>query len=80
MKFALYYYDACPFCQRVLRVLPSLSVEVEKCNVMTSAQYRQQQYAATGRTTVPCLRMEDESGKESWMFESADIIRFLQAQ
>ncbi|MCY0966525.1 glutaredoxin family protein [Parathalassolituus penaei] len=80
MKFALYYYDACPFCQRVLRVLPDLKVEVEKRNVLTNAGYRQQQYAATGRTTVPVLRLEDESGKESWMFESADIIRFLQAQ
>lgn len=80
MKYALYYYDMCPFCQRVLQVLPKVKVEVEKRNVMQDSNFRQQQQKATGRTTVPCLRIEDESGKESWMYESGDIIRFLKAQ
>jgi glutaredoxin 2 len=80
MKFALYYYDSCPFCQRVLRVLPNLNVEVEKRNVISSSEHRKEHYEATGRSTVPCLRMEDDNGQVTWMFESADIIRFLQAQ
>lgn len=80
MKFALYYYDACPFCQRVLRALPSLKVEVEKRNVMTNREYREEHYQATGRTTVPCLRIEDDNGQTTWMFESLDIIRYLQNQ
>ncbi|UXD87148.1 glutaredoxin family protein [Thalassolituus hydrocarboniclasticus] len=79
MKYALYYYDACPFCQRVLRALPGVKVEVEKRNVLTNQEFRKQQYAATGRTTVPCLLISD-NGKETWMFESADIIRFLQSR
>lgn len=77
MKYALYYYDACPFCQRVLHALPKVKVEVEKRNVMTNRAYSDQQYKATGRTTVPCLLIDD-NGKETWMYESADIIRFLQ--
>tara|TARA_X000000950_G_scaffold6333_1_gene6846 strand:- start:16068 stop:16229 length:162 start_codon:yes stop_codon:yes gene_type:complete len=32
-----------------------------------------------GRTTVPCLRIEREDGVE-WMFESADIMRYLAAR
>lgn len=79
MKYALYYYDACPFCQRVLRALPGLKVDVEKRNVLTHQEFRKQQYAATGRTTVPCLLISD-NGKDTWMFESADIIRFLQSR
>jgi glutathione S-transferase len=32
-----------------------------------------------GRTTVPCLRIQ--RGEETeWMFESADIMRYLTAQ
>ena len=34
---------------------------------------------ATGRTTVPCLRIE-RGDEVQWMFESMDIIRYLAAQ
>ena len=43
MKYALYYYDACPFCQRVLQSLPGINAEVEKRNVMQSREFRAQQ-------------------------------------
>ena len=79
MKYALYYYDACPFCQRVLTALPKVTVDVEKRNVMQNRSFSEQQYKATGRTTVPCLLIE-ENGKETWMYESADIIRYLQSR
>jgi glutathione S-transferase len=77
MKYALYYHDSCPFCQRVLSVLPNINVPVEKRNVIKHAHFRDEQYAATNRTTVPCLLIED-GDQQQWMFESADIIRYLQ--
>lgn len=80
MKFALYYYDSCPYCQRVLHALPNLKVDVEKRNVKNEPQWHQEKLAATGSSQVPCLKITDDSGKEQWMFESADIIRFLQSQ
>lgn len=80
MKFALYGYDSCPYCRRVAQVIPSLNVKVEIRNVMNEPKYRQELQAATGRTQVPCLKITDEQGKETWMHESADIIRFLQNQ
>jgi glutaredoxin len=58
--------------------LPSFSVEVEKRNVMQNSQYRKQQQEATGRTTVPCLLIED-GDKQEWMYESGDIIRYLKS-
>ncbi len=78
MTYALYYYDACPFCQRVLFALPKVNVEVEKRNVLKNPEYRQQQLQATGRTQVPCLLIENE-GKEQWLYESGDIIQYLQS-
>ncbi|KZZ43482.1 hypothetical protein A3759_27380 [Thalassolituus sp. HI0120] len=77
MTYALYYYDACPFCQRVLMALPKAKVNVEKRNILQNPTFRQQQQQATGRTTVPCLLITDEAGKENWMFESRDIIQYL---
>lgn len=78
MKFALYYTQSCPFCVRVLMALPDMNVEVEKRNLNSDPKWRQELSQATGRTTVPCLKITDDNGQEQWMFESADIIRRLQ--
>ncbi|GGY34529.1 hypothetical protein GCM10011297_04460 [Bacterioplanes sanyensis] len=79
MKLALHYYDACPFCQMVLRVLPQIDTEVELRNVLSNPDYRQEQQQATGRTTVPCLRLEDDQGQVQWLYESMDIVEYLKA-
>ena len=77
MTYSLYYYDSCPFCQMVLRVLPSLNVYIEKRNILKNESYRLEQANATGRNQVPCLRVESEAGEVEWIFESADIIRYI---
>lgn len=77
-KYSLYYYDSCPFCARVLRSLDKVNAKVELRNIMSDSAHRSALQQATRRTTVPCLRIE--SGAESqWMFESMDIMRFLQS-
>lgn len=79
MTFALYYYDACPFCQRVLMALPQVKVEVEKRNILQNSKFGKEQKQATGRTTVPCLRIKNDTGEDTWMFESRDIIQYLKS-
>lgn len=77
-QFSLYYYDACPFCARVLGMLKSVNAKVELRNVLSDQNHRNALQKATRRTTVPCLRIDN--GKDSqWMFESMDIMRFLQS-
>lgn len=78
MHHALYYHNTCPFCIRVLAALPSVKVDVEKRNVRQNPEFGQQQQAATGRTTVPCLLIED-AGEEKWMYESSDILEYLKS-
>jgi glutaredoxin 2 len=78
-RYSLYYYDSCPFCARVLRALKGFKVDVELRDILTDSKHRSALQKATGRTTVPCLRIE--TGTDSkWMFESMDIMRFLQSQ
>jgi glutaredoxin 2 len=77
-QYSLYYYDSCPFCARVLRSLQGLKVNVELRNVFSDASYRNELQKATRRTTVPCLRIDNGKDTE-WMFESMDIIRYLQS-
>jgi len=76
--YSLYYYDSCPFCARVLRALDQVNVEVELRNIMSDSNHRSDQQKATGRNTVPCLRIDNGTDSE-WMFESMDIMRFLQS-
>lgn len=77
-KYSLYYYDSCPFCARVLRSLQGVNVKVELRNILSDSQHRTALQKATKRTTVPCLRIDNGSDSQ-WMFESMDIMRYLQS-
>ncbi len=77
-QYSLYYYDSCPFCARVLRSLQGVKVNVELRNILSDSQHRTALQKATKRTTVPCLRIDNGSDSQ-WMFESMDIMRYLQS-
>ncbi len=76
-KLSLYYYDQCSFCQRVLRVIDELGVEVELRNVLTTPGHREELIGARGRGTVPVLKTDFADGRSEWMGESADIVEHL---
>lgn len=78
-NYALYYYDQCPFCQMVLRAMQSIEVKVELKNTLMDPQNRTDLIQGGGRATVPCLRITDDAGKVQWMYESADIVRYLKS-
>ena len=78
-SYALYYYDQCPFCQMVLRGLNSFNVQVELNNTLTNPKNRQDLMQGGGRTTVPCLRITDDAGQVTWMYESSDIMSYLKS-
>lgn len=74
MTLKLYYYDQCPFCQLVLRKIQELNLgdKIEFCNTLENPEHRKYHTEKTGRTTVPCLYIDDEP-----MFESRDIVNWL---
>lgn len=73
----LYYFESCPFCVRVLRAMESLGVELNLRNVREEPAHRDELVAGGGKPTVPCLRINSPDGEVTWMYESADIIRYL---
>ncbi len=75
---ALYQYAGCPFCLRVRHALRRLGIEIELRDTLAEAAYRDEVLEATGRGTVPVLRIEEEDGGVHWMPESADIVAYLQ--
>ena len=75
---ALYKYDSCPYCQLVMRAIGKLGLDIEMRDIRTHSGFRRELVEATGRQTVPCLRIEDESGNVRWMHESRDIVAYLE--
>ncbi len=75
---SLYHFDSCPFCELVRRAIEHLGVAVELRNIQTDPAHYRTLIEATGRATVPCLRINRDSGDGSWLHESADIVRFLE--
>ena len=73
---ALYQFHACPFCVKTRRALHRLNVPVALRDAKNDPQHRQALQDGGGRVKVPCLRIE-EDGKTIWMYESNDIIAYL---
>ena len=55
-----------------------MSEVIELRDKHAHAAYDQELRAATGRGTVPCLRIGGEGG-DHWMHESSDIVAYLRA-
>jgi len=79
-ELSLYQTAFCPYCERVRSALRKLGVTLTLRDLDERSSWRQELVAATGRATVPCLRIEHADGKVEWMHESADIIAYLEAR
>lgn len=77
-KLALYQYAACPFCVKVRRAMKRNALNIETRDAKRSEQAKEELVAGGGQLKVPCLRIEDENGDVSWMYESGDIISYLE--
>ena len=76
---SLYHFDGCTYCARVREAMRRLDLEIELRDIQANSTYRNELVAATGKQMVPCLRIEG-GGKDRWMHESADIIRYLETE
>jgi len=77
---SLYQTGFCPYCRRVRDAIDRLGIDVELRDTAEDSSRRRELLQATGRQTVPCLRIEREDGTARWLHESADIIAYLEAR
>lgn len=74
-KLELFYFDECPYCQRVLGAIKDYSIKnIIFSNTRKEPSKKNQLLADTGRQTVPCLYINGRP-----MHESSDIIQWLKA-
>ncbi len=76
-KLALYHYNACPFCVKVRRAMKRNALNIETRDAKRNEKFKEELVQGGGQLKVPCLRIEEENGDVRWMYESGDIISYL---
>ena len=74
-RLSLYTSRTCGYCAQVDQAAHTLGIELEHRDV-SEEEHRRALVEATGRGTVPVLRIEEE-GQSRWLPQSLEIIRYL---
>lgn len=74
----LYEFPGCAFCGRVDAALRDLGLKVRRADIHLQGDERARLQRATGKTTVPVLRIHHDEG-ERWLSDSSNIVRYLYA-
>lgn len=77
-KLALYHFKTCPFCIKVRHEMARLSLSIALRDAQHDPEYRAQLLQGGGKIQTPCLHIADGQGNVQWMYESSDIISYLQ--
>ncbi|MFK5913422.1 MAG: glutaredoxin [Woeseiaceae bacterium] len=77
-SMVLYQFKTCPFCIKVKRNNKRLSLKIETRDAQHNSAYREELLQGGGQIKVPCLKIIDDRGNDSWMYESNDIMQYLQ--
>jgi glutaredoxin len=77
-NLALYQFQTCPFCLKVRRVIQKLSLNIETRDILKNKAYEEELIKQGGQRQAPCLRINNTDGSVRWMYESDDIINYLQ--
>jgi glutaredoxin len=77
-NLALYQFKSCPFCIKVRKEISRLSLNIELRDAQRDPEHREALLQGGGKIQTPCLRITDDQGNSRWMYESGDIIQYLQ--
>lgn len=77
-QLALYQFRSCPFCIKVRRAAKRLSLNIEQRDALNNPEHRHALQESGGQIKVPCLRIHEDNGQDRWLYESDDIIAYLQ--
>ena len=77
-KLALYHFKTCPFCIKVRHEMARLSLPIALRDAQHDAGHREDLLKGGGKIQTPCLQITDGQGSIQWLYESSDIIKYLQ--
>lgn len=79
-QLALYQFRSCPFCIKVRRAAKRLSLNIEQRDALHDPTHRTALLEGGGEVKVPCLRITENDGQVRWLYESDEIIAYLQTR
>ena len=62
---------------KVRREMKRLSLNIELRDAQHDSQHREQLLQGGGQVKVPCLRIPQEGGNDTWLYESDNVIQYL---
>ena len=74
---ALYQFKTCPFCIKVRREIKRQSLNIKLRDAQNDPQSRQELFQEGGKIKVPCLKIENNQGNTTWLYESSEVIEYL---
>ena len=73
----LYQFQQCPFCVRTRRSIRSLGLNIETRDARNDPRWQSELIEQGGKYQVPCLRIDKGDDNIEWLYESNNIIRYL---
>jgi len=77
-QLALYQYKACPFCVKTRWAMRRNNMKIQLRDAKRNKDVAQELESKGGKLKVPCLKITHQDGSSQWMYESKDIIAYLQ--
>ena len=78
-RLSLYVRDWCWYCTKVRTAMKAFGIDIPLRDT-GEPHHRDALMRGGGKTQVPCLRIERDDGTTTWMYESDDIIGYLEAR
>ena len=76
----LYQFRTCPFCIKVRLAVRRMSLNLSTRDVLHDPDAREELRRGGGEVKVPCLRISPTEGADTWLYESDDIIAYLESR
>ncbi len=76
-KLSLYEFRSCPFCMIVRKVTHHKNLKIELRDARRNDQWKEELVNQGGKFQVPCLRIQQSKGEDTWLYESSAIMEYL---
>tara|TARA_B100000767_G_scaffold273882_1_gene305300 strand:- start:4444 stop:4806 length:363 start_codon:yes stop_codon:yes gene_type:complete len=73
----IYQFEACPFCVKVRRFIRKNSLKIDIKDAKNNKTFKAELVNEGGKHKVPCLRIDRINSKTEWLYDSNEIIKFL---
>jgi glutaredoxin len=75
---ALYEFKACPFCMKVRQEFRRKGLNIELRDARRNPAWGDELREDGGKYQTPCLKITSGNGQVEWLYESNDIIDWLE--